>query len=244
MRVLHQVLAGAVGAILAVVAVRACAPPSALAPSGDLPADLAADVDAGRAELEDERAQAQAAADCQIDEINAAADAELQVPLVDWLNRPPPPSRRPAAGRSDARAPSSSAEAIASPAAAEEAPCREEAGGWVRCPATLLERVRLTLVDAQADAGTLAVRLELSEEERRIDAAAAGLQLGAYAKALGRAQGEAREAEAGRTLRVAGGIAGGAAVVTGIALAAAGHGEAGAVVGGAGAVLATVVLVF
>jgi hypothetical protein len=147
------------------------------------------------------------------------------LPLYERIEvlAPTPPKAR-------ADSPQSAAEVTAKPPPDR---CHPTGDGWARCPEAVLDRLTLRLVAAESDRDAARLDLDAERAYRRLDAEAWAVEREGYARALDTAKPPA-------PWRLPAAVVSGAAIATGIALAASGRESVGMVVAGVGAVGAVV----
>jgi hypothetical protein len=111
--------------------------------------------------------------------------------------------------------------------------CHPTGDGWARCPEPVLDRLTLRLVAAESDRDSARLDLDAERAYRRLDAEAWAVEREGYARALDAAKPPA-------PWRLPAAVVSGAALATGVALAASGRESVGMVVAGVGAVGAVV----
>jgi hypothetical protein len=198
---------------------RACASP---------PEPVAVDaVEIQRIETERARLAADVAREHRL--IEERAEELAALPLyerIEALAQTPPKAR--------ADSPQSAAEVTAKPPPDR---CHPTGDGWARCPEAVLDRLTLRVIAAESDRDVARLDLDAERAYRRLDAEAWAVEREGYARALDAAKPPA-------PWRLPAAVVSGAALATGVALAATGSEAAGLAVGGAGLVLGVVAVAF
>jgi hypothetical protein len=115
--------------------------------------------------------------------------------------------------------------------------CHPTGDGWARCPEAVLDRLTLRVIAAESDRDAARLDLDAERAYRRLDAEAWAVEREGYARALDKAKPPA-------PWRLPAAVVSGAAIATGIALAATGSEGAGLAVGGAGLVVGIAAVAF